>query len=530
MRSWFWLWASVVLGLLGSVGPSACAKPEASGPATTPVSPGGELLPDDPPQGSGPAAAAPAAPLDDAPTLHALPEPAATTMATLRDEATFGSDDPGFVRWVSDNARLVAVHRFLSGPPSFGHHGEALAHLGDPPTLTLYDTAAGSGDDWDELVAADPAGRFVVLRRAGLLMLVDSLDGSRTDLSAAGADASSDANACLPPRQAAFDSLGRTLTWTRTEPSRVVLRYLASGFQTTAATGDSLLWRAAPSAMPGWVVVREVASDSDGDGSRSFPRQRTSCACRRCGSFAMSHGFHGWGGDAFTSALLGPDEQRIAFEAPVAVVGDAFVELEGGALRRLDGAPMALPEGCDARPVVDGATAIVLDCGGESRLLWPSEERAVALAANIELGRSTRAVVGADGYVWAPVRVRRDGALHVGRLRFADGRLEVGAVAGPLGAGQASGWLLADDERGGTLAFDAVHGRSLRFDVSGERRGLSIVRGDSDIVVLAPNLGAYGVVDERPVHTTPAGCAVLPSGTSERGLEQGPWRLRCPGR
>lgn len=505
---------------------SACANPEASGRATTPVSPGGEILPDEPPQGAGAAAVAPAVPLDEAPSLHQLPDPVQITLASLRDEATFGGEHPGFVWWASTNARLVAVYRFLDGPPSFGHHGEA---MGAAPTLTLYDTVSGRGDDWDELVTADPAGRYAVMRRGATLMLFDSDDGVRTDLSAAGADASPDSNACLPPRQAAFGPLGRTLAWSRREPTRVVLRFMASGVTTTAPIGDALLWRAEPAATPGWFVAREVAADSDGDGERTFPQQRTSCSCRWCNRFAASYGFYGWGGDDFTSVLVGPGGERVALDTARELVGDAaLVDAEGGALTRLDGTAIAPPEGCVVSAIVVGAPALALACEGESRLWWPSAGRSAALGANIELV-SRRAIVGSDGYVWGAVRVLGD-TPRIARLRFDDGRLEVGPMVGEAVTPHPSGWLLADDGEGGTLAFDVARGRSLSLDVQGRRAGLSITRSDDDVVVLAPDIGAYGVLDGAPAHTTPSGCAVLPASASERGLEQGPWRLRCPGR
>jgi hypothetical protein len=77
-----------------------------------------------------------------------------------------GAAKPGFVWWMSHNARFAAIYTFAEAP-QFGHHGEV---RGGEPTLTLHDTVARREDVIDELVATDPHGRWLVAlkgRRCG---------------------------------------------------------------------------------------------------------------------------------------------------------------------------------------------------------------------------------------------------------------------------------------------------------------------------------------------------------------------------
>jgi hypothetical protein len=47
-------------------------------------------------------------------------------------------------------------------------------------------------------------------------------------------------------------------------------------------------------------------------GSSGWPSQNTSCACRWCGRFAMSHGFYGWSGPDFTVEHVEGSTRRAA--------------------------------------------------------------------------------------------------------------------------------------------------------------------------------------------------------------------------
>jgi hypothetical protein len=364
------------------------------------------------------------------------------------------------------------------------------------------------------------------------LWLFDGVDGSRIDLTASGADPNGDPNPCLPPRQATFDPLGRTLTWLQSSPAGYTSRRLSDGHEVTVdhPRSHGLLWRAEPQALADWVVAYTVPTDTDGDGQLSFPRQQTSCACRWCNRFAMSMSFFGWDGDDFQFVLTNSSGTRFQVEAPAVALDDEVYALRQGqgevSLRRRGGREIETPEGCRV-VVVSGSESVLLLCPNESQLFWPADDRRVALADIIETGPDLAASVDNDGHIWIPVASRHGDRQRLGRLRMSDGRLERGpeitSLPGSIELGIATARTAS-----GVVAIDVTQGVLYTATLSGEVeiRASMVMLSGPRYVVLAPSEGRWFEISFLPFLRTTTGCTLVPT-TEQAGLEQGPWHTRC---
>jgi hypothetical protein len=117
-------------------------------------------------------------------------------------------------------------------------------------------------------------------------------------------DMNADENTCLPPRQASFSAGGKRVAWVSAGATSLNVRDLDSGRQWSIAA-QGTLWRGWPEDEGRAAVLAEIPADAG-----EWPRQRTSCACRWCNRFALSAGFYGWGGPAFTVERVDEDGSR----------------------------------------------------------------------------------------------------------------------------------------------------------------------------------------------------------------------------
>ncbi len=131
----------------------------------------------------------------------------------------------------------------------------------------------GLGEAIDELAAYDPTGRWVVVLQHGRLVLIDSQSKKRLDLSALGADARNDALPFREHRALSFDESGTHLLYVRRKAgkTRVVIRDLQSGTETTVDPGQGRLWRARLSPDGEMVVLRMIVDDTNKDGKLEWP-------------------------------------------------------------------------------------------------------------------------------------------------------------------------------------------------------------------------------------------------------------------
>ncbi|HTQ02266.1 MAG TPA: hypothetical protein VMI54_00365 [Polyangiaceae bacterium] len=124
----------------------------------------------------------------------------------------------------------------------------------------------------DDLLGWDPTGEFVVVRRAGVVSLLDVATGASTNLSELGFDDRDDVLDYRQHRALAFDPRGEILAYVRKNPNgAIVLRTLATGAERTAVTSGGEPWRLAWDASGATLVVDTVAADPARPGHADFP-------------------------------------------------------------------------------------------------------------------------------------------------------------------------------------------------------------------------------------------------------------------
>jgi len=161
---------------------------------------------------------------------------------------------------------------------TLGPRGE----LGGDDMRSYFVGAGGAGEPIDGFVGSDAADRFVALIRERRLIVIDTFEGKTIDLSARGADVRSDAANYLPHRAVAFDDSGSRLLYLRRESdrTRVITLDLVSGEEQAIDPGPGVVWRAELSS--GLVVLKVVASDTNGNGRLDFPVPEADGAGWRC--------------------------------------------------------------------------------------------------------------------------------------------------------------------------------------------------------------------------------------------------------
>lgn len=437
--------------------------------------------------------------------------------------ARFGETWYGFIHWISADARLVALRRYTR-EPRVSHHGEA----GRAGTLEFIDTTTGQRESGGDLVATDPRGRWLVVRRDPHLWLIDSETAAREDLAALGADLEDDGNGCLPPRQATFDSTGTHVLFVRRGPDRLVIRALEGGAEVEVASGPGRLWRILSEGPDDRPLLLVVPRDSDGDGEIRLPRQRTTCVCRWCGRFAMMTSTRGWALDDFS--MVGVDVAGGRVEIPevwVPLGPDTFAEARGGALFRADGSSSPTPATCTQAQVVPGASSVILRCRVDDVVLWPTTGKEVHLVGGARPLAGARAhLVGGRRVVGVTTEIR--GAQHLAVLDLDLGALAPGPRVQEIGDVDRRGRVLARDAAG-LVAMDTTSGAVRRLASRRvELNKPNVVHiGDRDHAVDAQRGLLHALADE-PVAVAENGCALLRDGATST-LDIGPWTLQCPG-
>jgi hypothetical protein len=136
------------------------------------------------------------------------------------------------------------------------------------PELTL---GAHPAEAIDDLLGWDATGRFLVIRRANVVWLVDTESDTRTNLSELGFDDRDDVLDHRQHRALAFDPRGEILAYVRRRHgSELVLRTLASGEERPVALGGGEPWRFAWDAPGGTLAVSSVGVDP-ASGRAAFP-------------------------------------------------------------------------------------------------------------------------------------------------------------------------------------------------------------------------------------------------------------------
>lgn len=124
----------------------------------------------------------------------------------------------------------------------------------------------------DDLLAWDETGEFVVVRRAGVVWLVDVATHARTNLSELGFDDRDDVLDFRQHRALAFDPRGELLAYVRkNHGNTVVLRTLATGAEQVVPSSAGEPWRLAWEGSGATLVVQNVPEDPARPGHADFP-------------------------------------------------------------------------------------------------------------------------------------------------------------------------------------------------------------------------------------------------------------------
>jgi hypothetical protein len=156
--------------------------------------------------------------------------------------------------------------------------------VGDALGVELV-VGSGRPESIGDVLAVDPTGRFVVVRRAAKPWLVDVAFGKDTDLAALDFDDRDDALPRRSHRALAFDPRGELLAYVRRRGNRptVVIRALSSGAERNVDDLPGEPYRLAWDGTGEQLVLTVVADDTNGNGRLDWPAPaakgpRFSCA------------------------------------------------------------------------------------------------------------------------------------------------------------------------------------------------------------------------------------------------------------
>ncbi len=291
--------------------------------------------------------------------------------------------------------------------PSGELGGDALASM-----LVIGDAAPTA---IDELAAFDDTGRWLVVKRAGKLVLIDAHAGTETTLE--GADARDDGTPYAAHRAVSFDAQGSRLMFVRRRAPRsdVVVRDLATGKEAHVDPGPGKLWRAELSPDGQLVVLHMIVNDTNKNGRLGWPvpeRKKNDWRCH-----APVAGYNAWldRGDTPVVAVA-PSSGGTARAVPgfVAPFGTAVLvrdENDRLLLDRGSGARVELADAkCFARVLhADPSRGLVVAACSGAKLRPPVELLGVGLrqSTGFDLG-------AADADSWPDAAPERLFAFHPG--------------------------------------------------------------------------------------------------------------------
>jgi hypothetical protein len=124
----------------------------------------------------------------------------------------------------------------------------------------------------DDLLGWDPTGEFVVIRRTGVVWLVDVATNARTNLSELAFDDRDDVLDYRQHRALAFDPRGEILAYVRKgRAPALVMRSLATGAERTLTNLAGEPWRLAWEGSGATLVVESAPEDPARPGHADFP-------------------------------------------------------------------------------------------------------------------------------------------------------------------------------------------------------------------------------------------------------------------
>ncbi len=476
-------------------------------------------------------------PLLEAPVASVTTLPSMTLVqGTSEVRYSFGSaDDLGFVWWASNSGKLVVWMRFEDSngdgriEPAFDQHGEPVV---DGFTPYLVDVYSGQTTRVAEVLTWDSSHRYLAVRpeqgEPGLViwdaetMTVTPVDENW------GLDLTGDGNACLRPRQAYLSPDG--MFWGIARDEHAVIGRSVVDSDTPHVRielgEDVRVWRVEP-ASPRWLSLMLVSADSNRNGALDLPLQNTSCACRACNRFALSHGVYGWSGDAWSVKLASPTGVLAArdmqsFASPL--TPDVFMDVASEELYSWpEGTPLskAPPKDCVRAAWLSGeAPRVMMSCGDGRAMLWSVNEPTLELPVQLVTASEQVVQSSALGTHWfaAIVKTAQD-ELHVARVRMEDGYVELGEHVYE----QVPAVTSREQGRIEVVLQDRVE----VIEVSTGRRWHGEVLASEERLLFTSSGASVSIPVQPPSFVTSGGCVLAASSHDSRRIERGPWQVTC---
>jgi hypothetical protein len=263
--------------------------------------------------------------------------PTAGTPVAAGGGAVVGTAHPLVVEAVDRNGAWIVICQARTDDDGDGEiavhagmHGDTWGDRMRPFVVR----GAGDGEAIDSLVGYTADGHWLVALRQGKLAVLDATTGIWTEIP--GADLRDDGVPLGPHRAASIARRGEHMTYFRDDET-IVVRELATGVETDVKVAGARLWRVEVEPPGQWALVYAIRTDSDKDGSLTWPRVRTSLSDRDCRGPIMSYSTGGWTGDK-------PDELWLELAtgkiAKARGPGPAPTEVEQPELGTHDGRPV----------------------------------------------------------------------------------------------------------------------------------------------------------------------------------------------
>lgn len=222
---------------------------------------------------------------------------AGTTVSAIVDGAVVGTAHPIVVEAVARDGAWVVICQARTDTDGDGEiavhvgmHGDTYGDAFRPYLVR----GAGEGEPIESLVGYTRDGRWLIALRGGKLSLLDARSGTWSDL--AGADVRDDGVPLGPHRAASIARAGDRMTYFRDDET-IVVRELSTGTENLVKVPGARVWRVEVEPLGHWALVYAIRTDSDKDGSLTWPSVRTSLSDRDCRGPIMSYSTGGWTGD-----------------------------------------------------------------------------------------------------------------------------------------------------------------------------------------------------------------------------------------
>lgn len=281
-------------------------------------------------------------------------------------------------------------------------------------------TGSGAGEPLDDLLAADPTGRRVIVRRESAITLLDAFSAERVDLATLGVDARRDARPRGPHRAFAFGESGERLALVLrdAERSRAAL-WRASGALLRSDRDFPEIASVTLAAGEQWLVISAIEVDTDRDGRFEWPVPLATSARPLCA--APSEPYVSWTGrgDAATTFVASASDGHVQAAPDLVTPLGAALLVRGPrgelTLRTASGSSTELwPAECGARVLYADATrGLVLGTCKDARgkPLLELADPAGRTALNVALGSQPSDSMASSGARWVAVNAAGDTVL-----------------------------------------------------------------------------------------------------------------------